>query len=403
MSAKVRLINREGGAIDKNLVIAPVNNVLNSLFKSVSLSLNGTSVTKNSASTYADYIQKLLGYGTDPKHAWMQSAGWYEDETGYYDPVGNMESNVGFTQRQALFRKKYWVKKDGEDVQEWRYHTNEVTFAGKLHTDLKSNDIGLPPGVGVNIEIETNRDNFRLMCTTPNSDAKLEITKAILHIPIGTMNAKLYQKLSDKWATEDVKMFYQRTSVIKHQIVFGEKTYFNANIFKGNDTSPCRVFFFFVLNSQIYPSDKTSNPFKFVRMFPMGTEPETFCYVEKFYLEVNGQKLDSLDTEATEDDDIHSFLKFNLANNSDTSPRSCLIDYKKWMDNSSIWGFDLSSSSECADDYWVPTILSGNVSVKIEFNRELPYGVTLMCFQEIPSLTTISKKGKIMNSFFVGV
>ena len=404
MSVKVRLVDDNGHAINKNLVLAPVNNTLNSLFKSVSIELNGTSVTKNPASTYADYIQKLVGYGTDPKHAWMQSMGWYEDETGYFDPVGNMQNNAGFTARRQLFRKRYLVKTPGEpDKHEWRYHTNWVSFAGKLHTDLKSNDIGIPPGVAVNIEIETNSDDFRLICTTPNANAYLEIGKATLHIPVGTLNTKLYQKLTEKWATEDIKMFYQRTSVVKHNIGVGERVYFASNAFKGNDTGPCRVFFFFLLNKQMYPRDKTTNPFKLVRKFPMGTDPETYCYVEKFDLEINNQKLDTICTEATEDDDIHSFLKFNMVNNSDSSPRACLIDYQKWMDNSALWGFDLSASSKCADDYWVPSILSGTVSVRVQFSCELPYGVSLMCFQEIPSLTTISKKGKIMNSFFVGV
>ena len=303
-----------------------------------------------------------------------------------------MGPNTGFHDRREIFRKRI----DNEMV----YHNNYVSFIGQMHSDLNSSDTGIPPGCMVKIDLDTTDDNLRLMCTTPAADARLEIGEMLLHVPVATLNDRLFKKLSDKWAQEDMKIFYTRLGVIKHQIARGDKVFFTSQAFAGNDTNPCRCWFFFLTNDQLFPRDKQTNPYELLRLFGEGEEKS---WVESMQLEINGQPITSLTEPATEDDDLESYLKFNLANNSENTRAGTSISYKDWMTHSAIWGFDLSSSGRCSDDYWVPTIMGGNVSLKVIFSKEIPHALTLMCIQEIPSLTTIQKAGcKLLNSYFAG-
>ena len=395
LQVQVRLRKKAGGPIDKELVLAPVNNIMSSLFRSTCVKINNTSITKNSDSIYPDYLKKLISYGYGAKNSHLQSSGWYEDSGMQFDPIGKMDDNAGFMARQNLFRTT-------DNPNNVEYHDRWVTFTGTLHHDLKSSEVGIPPGVTIDVELETTTNNFRLMCTTPEPDAILEIGECSLHVPRAEMNETLFRSLHDQWQTTPIQLFHTRTVVSKVDIPIGSRTFFSNEIFKGNDTKPCRCFFFFLINEQQYPSNMSTNPYKFVRRF-FDTKKGIWVYVEQFEMRISGNEMDSLTTKATLDDDPVSFLRFNQVCNTDTSPRDNAITYANWMDNTSIFAFDLSSSGKCQNEFWVPTLLAGHASIKVTFNSELPYGITLCCLQELPSLSTIDKDGRILHSFFSGV
>ena len=394
LQVQVRLRKKAGGPIDKNLILAPINNIMGSLFRSTCVKINNTSITKNSDSIYPDYLKKLLSYGYGAKNSHLQSSGWYEDTGLQFDPEGLMVDNAGFLQRRSLF-----MTKDPENPE---YHDNWVTFSGSLHHDLKSSEVGIPPGVTIDVELETSSNNFRLLCEMEDADAILEIGEISLHVPRAEMNETLFRSLYDTWQTTPIQIFHTRTTICKQDIPIGSRTYYSNEIFKGNDTKPCRCFFFFLINEQQYPSNMKSNPYKFVRRF-YDTKKRKWIYIERFEMRISGNEMDSLTTNATLDDDIISFLRFNQVCNTDNSPRDNGITYESWLNTTSIFGFDLSSSGKCQNEFWIPTLLAGHASIRITFSGELPHGVTLCCLQELPSLSTIDKDGVILHSFFSGV
>ena len=394
LSVEVRLVNKNGGPISNDLMLAPVNNIMGSLFTNTEVALNGSIITKDTESIYPDYIKKLLSYGVDAQHSHMQSSGWYPDTGLQFDPGPTMDSNVGFIYRRNLFRKE-------NDDQELEYHNDWVTFCGGLHHDFKSCEVGIPPGVNIDIKLFTSSNNFRLLCDDPAADAKLEIGKAIVYIPVGEMNETLFRGLHDTWQKKKIRIFNSRTIVTRHDIPVGSRVYFTSDMFKGTDTKPCRCFFFFLTNEQQFPSNFKSNPYKFVRQFLNHTTGQ-IIFVERIEIRIAGNTMDDLVSKGTLLEDTHGFLRFNIVNNTDTSPRSNGISYEDWLDNTALYGFDFSSAGKCSNEFWIPTLLAGPVTVKITFSGELPYGVTLCCFQEIPSLSTIDYKGRVVHSFFTG-
>lgn len=393
LSVDVRMVNKDGGPVHKDTVIAPVNNIMGSLFSKTEVGLNKSVITPHPNSVYPDYINKLLSYGSDSKYSHLQSSGWYPDSEPF-DPEPNMDKNTGFEARRKLFM-------DDADPPNRKYLTHWVNFCGPLHHDLKTCEVGIPPGIDIDVKLHFSDNNFRLMCADPDADAILEIGQINLHIPVGEMNETLYRRLYDKWGDKKMRLFHIRSMVTKFEIPMGSRNYSSNQIFKGIDTKPCRCFFFFLTNNQRYPRNFMTNPYKLVRKFMHPTTRE-WVYVETFDLKVGGHPMDSLGPNGTLNADTQGFLKFNMVNNTANSNRANGITYADWLDNSALYGFDMSSSGKCSNEFWIPSLLAGQVTINIQFSSELPHSVTLCCYQETPSLTTIERTGLVNHSFFSG-
>lgn len=388
---KLRIVKKDESVLDPSTMLAPVNNIMNSLFKSTKVELNGKLVNDNCETTYSSYLTTLLSFDRSAKTGFLQSSGWFEDIDGQFDPPATITNDSdGFAERRELFRNK-----DND-----AYSDKYITLCGTLHHDLASSDTGIPNGVGISIKLDYSDDKFRLMCINDNIDAMVEISEVELHVPVAEVNEKLHAKMMSRLDHESMKIFYTRTQVIEDQITAGTLHYRTNTIFKANDILPCRIYFFFLQNEQLTPTDFKSNPYKFCRKWKK--KDDTYCWVKRLNLLINGQSIDSIQTDATETDDMVSFLRFNLYTGLQNSPKGCGITYEAFMRHCAFFVFDLSSSGKCGSDYWIPAILTGNTKLEVSFSSETPCELTLMSFLELPSLTTIDHERNVLHSYFTG-
>lgn len=129
---------------DKTKNVAPVNNILHSLFDTYRMKINDTLVTKNSSYyPYRAYITNCLTYSSAYKAAQLITEGYVQD---LHLHMGPETGNSGFIERCSMFRKN---NKANEE-----YNPQGVRFFGKLHLDFMSCMTGLPPGTKVNLEFD---------------------------------------------------------------------------------------------------------------------------------------------------------------------------------------------------------------------------------------------------------
>ena len=134
---------KDGTLPDKDKSVAPVNNILHSLFESVTLKINDIPITKIASNyPYKAYITSTLSYPSFVKVAQLQCEGYYPDISNHMDSSNN---NSGFTERNQLFRKEN--KSDSE------YRSEGVRLFGRLQLDLLACQSGLVPGTKVEIEV----------------------------------------------------------------------------------------------------------------------------------------------------------------------------------------------------------------------------------------------------------
>ena len=126
--------------------VAPVNEILQALFESISMKINDSPITKSASSyPYKAYITNTLSYPSIVKVAQLQSEGFYADIAPHMDTSDN---NSAFGERNNLFRK------DNKSTNP--YKSEGVRFFGKLHLDLLGCQTGLVPGTKVEIDVRTS-------------------------------------------------------------------------------------------------------------------------------------------------------------------------------------------------------------------------------------------------------
>lgn len=241
----------------KEDLVAPVNNVLHSLFESCRMFINETEITSSASSyPYKAYISNCLTYSTIVKGSQLQSQGYYADTAVHFDAL---ENNSGFMSRNALFRQGF--------VKTNEYREDGATFFGRLFHDLVTCETGIPPSTKVRIDLQRSSDEFVLMKKpTDNEKYKVKFKKISLYIPIGHLAEGVYHEfnslLTKTIDNKPVVIPYRKIEIFPVTIPRNSAVYHSQLLF--SDDMPVRVVIVF-LESSRKTGEYSTNPFYFKR------------------------------------------------------------------------------------------------------------------------------------------
>ena len=140
--------------IAENAPVTTVNNVFQSLWKSIPVTLNGETIKDPGLNAYAfkAYLETHLSYSKAVKEIILPSRGYYVDTPGQLDSLPSLNAgqlteslNAGATKRRKRFAKSKWVY-----------------FCIYLHVDTASLKKFIPPGIKIEMSFERNSDDFIL-------------------------------------------------------------------------------------------------------------------------------------------------------------------------------------------------------------------------------------------------
>ena len=90
---RARLAKKDNSKPDDGKKVAPINNIMYSLFDDVEIRLNGIKVAQDSTHYhYKTYLQLLLAFSATSKQAELQGAGWYHDT---HSKFNDLDANGG--------------------------------------------------------------------------------------------------------------------------------------------------------------------------------------------------------------------------------------------------------------------------------------------------------------------
>lgn len=166
---RVRILTSKNALPAKAAKVAPVNNILHSMWQSCRLTINDVTLTTNTLDyQYKSYIATTLSYPLQAKASHLQSQGWHPDTAGCFDDIST--NNTGFMERNKLFRVGGKIAND--------YRADGAEFFGRVYHDLVSCESGLPPGTKIKLELERAPDQFVLMSdSTDTENYKIELKK----------------------------------------------------------------------------------------------------------------------------------------------------------------------------------------------------------------------------------
>ena len=145
--------------------VAPMNNIVSSLFKSVKLQLNNVTINRDDDHYHIEsYLHDMYTYDILHKDSILRPGGWYADTNNFFDAMDdstqNIEPNIGFHLRKLLFMTATKTYK--------KFHGQ---FISKIHTDFQGSVNGLlNSGVDVRLDFTLNDPGMYLMSSTSSNN-----------------------------------------------------------------------------------------------------------------------------------------------------------------------------------------------------------------------------------------
>jgi hypothetical protein len=169
---KVKLTKADGAKTADADVVAPVNLLFSSLFKSFDVRLSGVSVAhQNMLYAYRAYMETLLTFNESVLKTRGACQGWMEDDAGGFDTLlliddttNKIAANKGF-----LARKKWLV--DGKTL----------VLVGRPHADIFHQDLDIPDNVNIRLTFTPNENKFVLLAAA-SATYRLELTDARMFV-----------------------------------------------------------------------------------------------------------------------------------------------------------------------------------------------------------------------------
>lgn len=283
---RFQILTATGNLPNKSKRVAPVNNVVHSLFQKVRLYINNCEITTSADDYgYKAYISNLLTYSINPKVTHLTTQGWYGDDSSTFDDANELK-NTGFKERAQLFRKENDLDKD--------FREEGANFFGRLFHDLIACQTGLPPGTSAKIKLDLSDPSFLLICPVSDTERyKIKILNIALYVPVAQLSLPVYQELNSLMTTKaqkSISIHYRRIEIRPISLPNGKEVYYTNALFSNPDL-PCRMIVCFV-QTKAKVGSYHLNPYNFQRKWEWEESSSSnigrnFAYsdVERNYLE----------------------------------------------------------------------------------------------------------------------
>lgn len=356
LKLRVKIVNEDGSDFSNELIaggsgsgaapvthtVAPINNVLHSLWESLDVSFNHQTVAANDRH-YAIKAMILdeLNFSGDSKQTWLRTQGYFQDNyTGQSETLGPVPftTNTGLALRTALFN-----------------NSNSVNLEGRLHEAVFNVDRLLLPGVQINIRLTRAPDAFTLLSPAAAAAYRLVIEELKFRVKFISVRPDIAQRIEARLTSEPA--FYPLSHFIETRdltIEQGVQTKELTNPFQNR--IPRRLIIIFIPNTTLHGT-YNSDPMLWTpqnletlsvrvdnRLFPM--QPFRFDWSTKHYLDSYINLVQSLG---------RSYIDFS---------NGITFDMFAWGRTIHAFDFTASNDNNC---YHLPK--HGELSIKATFTR----------------------------------
>lgn len=349
-----------------------VNNLLHSLFRQVSVYLNGVPISQcNGDYGYRAYIENLLNYGRDATSTHLETAGWAVDG-------GNMDAtvlsaspaNLGFNSRSTRFAS-----------------SKTIELMGRVHADMFNQNRLLPNNVDLRLVFSLHNTPFYVM-EPERQESYVKIVSATLYMNHVTLNPSVLLANEMKISRAPMIYPYKRVEIKTSTVSSGTRFISLDNVVLGQLPN---LLLFAMVDNDAYVGKRQLNPFNFKHN-----------QIQRFNLVVNGN---SIPIEP---------LEFNYTGTPPISTRGYQtlfkdtgIHYfdvghqitKKMFDN----GFFLLAADLTSDhntNLHCSSLLSqGTIRIEVQLAAELVKTITCLVYCEYDAVLKIDKNRNVYTYF----
>lgn len=238
------VVSEDRKAAEAVYKIGVVNNLLHSLFRQCTVSLNNVQVSQDIDYNYKSFFQTILNYGNDATSTHLATTGWCLDEI-------NLDSVNPTENPQHSLRNSWFESSTG--------YEKKVELFGKLHVDLFNQPKFLINNVDIKIILTKDKSDFYMM-ERPQNSSDINILEANLFIEHVHVNPSLLLAHHQMLEKATAKYPYKRMTVRQYSINAGTATLSLDNIIMGQKPN---IMLFAMLSNSSYIGTRDKNPFYF--------------------------------------------------------------------------------------------------------------------------------------------
>ena len=363
-----KLVKADGGDIDANAKVAPVNNILHTVFEQLIVILNDVLVTpSNNLYPYKAMFEDILSHGIEAEQSYLTSAMYFKETAGKLDTFTNDE-NTSFKARKDLTAQS-------------------ATFEcqGRLHTELCHQLKPIINGVDIKIRLVRASDAFCIVKDSGDEEQyKIKLTQAIFVARKIKLRNDLFNYHMSQLETTPAVYHIKRVTVKAATIQKDGRDYRNETFYTGE--IPNKLFFAFVLNSA-FNGDRTKNPFNFqhfkvnsIAMYLDGQQipgkPITPDFENNLYTESYGKTMQATGTL-----------------NSSFGPN---ITYSDFKGGYAIFGYDLTPDLSTNG---TATKRNGKLEIEVKYKDDLSQLVSIVSYAENDNNIYIDRDRNVIFDF----
>lgn len=372
LRVQVQLMKNRPDTAHEDDASGVVNNLLHSLFRQVSVYLNGVPISQSNMDYgYRAYFENLLNYGQDATSTHLDSIGWAIDSSKM-DAIATTDLNVGFNSRKARMKK-----------------SGIIELYGRIHADMFNQHRLLLNNVDLRVALSVEKPSFYVMeAATGKSYIKFNsVTMYMNHVQI---NPDILLANEMKLSHQPAIYPYKRVEVKAYTVPSGSLSLSLDNVVIGQLPN---LLLFAMVDNDAYTGSRVLNPFNFkhnniiqyhllVNGVQTPNEPYVFDYKEGSP-EISTRGYQSL----FKDTGIHYFDRGHQIN-------------KKFFDNGCFMlATDLTTDRSTESGACGNLLNQGTIRLEARFQVALPKSVTVLIYAEYDSAIKIDKNRNVYTRF----
>ena len=366
---KLKVVNKDGSALEATDQVWPINLIMNTMFSQVDLLLQQKQVTRLTAPGYAlkSYVDTLLHHQASAKNGFLQAQLWHVDTPNAFDnlevaPQGD-QAVMGVSNSGAV--KRYAMTKLSAPIQ----------LEGNLNVDFMQQRRYLLNGVPLLFRLWQSPESFRLMTAKEGAEYRIEIIDIVLkmaaidvlpEVLVGHSEALKRAPATYNFAQSDIKTF----AVSK-----GQYSFTADNLFQGSVPSLAYVF--------LVPSEAFNGSFK--------RNPFNMVHADASYISFTVDNRDVPSSALTPDYDkgmwTDCFISMLTASRNYDVNVGNEIQMSHYPQGFTIYGFDIDSMDSLN---YLPMPKKGNCRINIQFSKALTESMNLIIYSKYPSCVMIN-------------
>ena len=380
-----RIIKRTGAECADTDIVAPVNDLFNSLWSNVELFLNDRLIShSNNTHGYTSMVSHLIHDSEESLSSERSMRLIYKDTAGSMNAIAANVPN--FNKLIAGFHLKAdgaAIDPPGNNGLHSRYlHTrqsHEVMLTGGLRVDLFEQSRYLANGISMKLRLHRQKDDFLLMAAA--NTFKIQVTEAFLTVRKVKVSPGVQLGHTDTLMKGPAKFPIARKECKVLAIPAGFQSFVKDNIFLGQ--LPKRLVVGMVHNEG-FAGAVGRNPYNFehfnVSYMQLYTDGEPVLS-KPLKLNVGEEKyIDAFETL------YNSFDKLN-------GEKSSIIKREDWSRGYSLFSFDLTPDYDDDDHY--PLNRHGNLRLEMNFGTTLPHTINIIVYAEFDNIIEINNNRNI--------